>query len=119
MLTALLPAVSNKATWREDVEIRDEDDNLVNLVTDVDEITLSLRDIETGETVITKTVSGGGISTGGSLGTGVFQFLIPASEMANLLPKTYELGVLVEFDDAATGDTEQLILGRVPVLKGL
>lgn len=119
MLTTILPAISNAATWRDQVEVRDEDDDLVDLETDVDEITLSLRDPESGAVVKSITMSGGDIDVGGSLGDGIAEFSISVSDMANIPPKTYEVGMLVEMASGAGGDTVQLILGRQPIVRGL
>lgn len=119
MLITTLKAVSNRSTWRDQVEIKDEDDALVDLETDVDDITLSLRDQESGTVIKEVSLSGGGISIGGSLGAGVLEFVISADDMKGIAPKTYEVGLLIEFAPAVGGDTEQVILGRVPVLRGL
>lgn len=115
MLTGPLSARSNLATWREQVELTDEaDGTAIDIVTEVDEITVSIRDGDT--TLLTATLTGGDITV---IETGVFEFVFSATDMGGLDPKTYEVGCLVKFSAAVGGDTEEVILGTVPVLKGL
>lgn len=119
MRAKLFPAASNLATFRANVELLDGDGDGIDLETDVDEITLTLRDPDTGCTEISGSLTGGEITVGGSLDTGVLQVVFSADEMSGVRVKTYEIGLLVEMAAAAGGDTVQAILGRIPVLKGL
>lgn len=119
MLTGTLPPVSNLATWRDYVELTDADDSsLVDMVTDVDEITISLRDPKADCVVLSGTLSDGTVITS-DLINGNIEFVFSASQMSGLAAGTYELGCLVKFSAAVGGDTEQIILGTVPVVRGL
>lgn len=107
-----LDPVSNQATWRDTVELRDEDNELIDLEEDVTEITFRVRE-EGHETVeLEATLTGGEIEV---VGLGTFEFVFTVTQMQGVEPKTYEAGVTVTAD----GDTEQVILGHVPVLRGL
>lgn len=113
MKTGTLDPASNSATWRESFEVTDaEDGSLIDLVTDVDEITVKVRDSVSESELLSVSLTGGEITV---LGTGVFEVLFTVTQMDDLDPKTYELGALIEID----GDTEQLFLGYLPVLRGL
>jgi hypothetical protein len=108
----MLEPVSNQATWRDTVELRDEDDELIDLEQDVTAITFRVRDTECDSTVLEATLAAATIDV---VGDGVFQFVFTQAQMQTLDPKIYEVGALVTVD----GDVEQVILGRIPVLKGL
>lgn len=113
MKTGTLSPVSSKATWRETVEVTDaETGDLIDLVTDVDAITVKLREVDSATEVLTASLADGTVTV---IGTGVLEFLFTVAQMDGIVPKTYEVGVLIEID----GDTTQLILGYLPVLKGL
>jgi hypothetical protein len=113
MIATTLPAISNQATWKDTVELRDaETDALIDLKTEVDEITLKLRDPHSGCTVLTLTLTGDDIVV---IDDGVFEFTASAATMSGIDPKSYELGCLVTMAD----EIHQIILGRQPILKGL
>lgn len=117
MLTGPLPPISNLATWRDTAELRDaETGELIDLETDIEEITVTIRDPRSESDELAATLSGDAITV---LGVGVFEFVFTAEEMSNLDPKTYEIGCLVKFTDASGGDTEQVILGTISVIRGL
>lgn len=119
MLTGPNPPISNLATWREVVELTDEETgDLIDLEVDVEEITITvaIRDQRSDSDEIEGTLTGGEIEV---LGPGVFEFVFSAGQMSNINPKTYEFGCLVKFTDAAGGDTVQVILGTIPVIRGL
>lgn len=119
MLTGTLPPVSNLATWRETVELTDaSDSSLVDLVTDVDEITINVRDPQADCVVLSGSTSDGVVTVSG-LSDGLFEFVFSAAQLSGLAAGTYELGCLITFSGAVGGDTEQVILGTVPVLRGL
>lgn len=109
----ILPAVSNKATWREIIEVTDgETGEAIDIENDVDVMTVKIRDPDTNTELLTASLADGTITV---IDDGVAEFLFTADQMSGLTQKTYEIGSLVEID----GDTEQQFLGFVPVLKGL
>lgn len=113
MKTGTLPTVSNLATWRELVEVTDaETGELIDLVTDVDAISVTLRDPDNFSTALTASLGDGTVTV---IDDGVLEFLFTAGQMDDLCPKTYEVGILVTIDEEVT----QLLLGYVPIVRGL
>lgn len=117
MYTGKIEPVSNLATWRETVELT-EDGEPVDIVTDVDSITIHVRD-PLADNVVLSGSTADGVVTVSNLTDGVFEFVFSAGQMAGVDAGTYELGCLIKFSDNLGGDTEQVILGTVPVLRGL
>lgn len=117
MLTGTLDPISNLATWRERFELKDDDDDsLMDLETDVDEITISIRPPASSDTILQATLSGATVEV---VSLGILEFVFTAAQMADLRLGTYEIGCLVQFSSGVGGDTEQVVLGYVPVLRGL
>lgn len=113
MFGAHLPYISNRATWLEAVELRDDEtDDLIDL-SGVDEITIEV--METG--YYDRPVLSAKLSTGNVviLGTGVFQFRFEVEEVGVLCHDSYDVGMTVLED----GDTVQVLLGTVPILHGV
>lgn len=106
--------VSNLATWRDTIELRDQEDNsLIDVDTDIDEITISVRDPDEDIASLEATLTGGSIEV---LGLGVIEFVFTADQMANLEPHTYDIGCLIKFSG---GVTTQLIVSTVSIYRGL
>jgi hypothetical protein len=116
MKTPTLPAISNQATWSDTVELIDKDTGDPMDLGDVTEITLKLRDKDSGSTVLSGSLTGGEIATVGDDADGTFQFTFSASTMSAICSsKTYEIGILV----TTVTETDQVVLGTIPVLEGL
>lgn len=115
MKTGTLDAVSNLATWRDTIELYDDEDGEPFDTDEIDEVAVRLRDTETGSTALELTI-GDGVTQVGDDEDGTFEFVFTANQMSGLDPKTYEFGVLITHED---GDVTQAILGRVPVVEGL
>jgi hypothetical protein len=117
MKTGTLEPVSNSATWTDTIEFYDDEtgDPLFTELTEAthpDEITLKVRDPSNDNTVLSGTLTGGDIAIAAD---GVVEFTFSSDAMAALDPKTYEVGLLYTQEDVTT----QIILGTLPVLKGL
>ena len=107
-----LSPASNRATWSESYELTDsETGDLINL-SNVDEITLEVRDPSSKSVVLSLTKTASEITI---VDTGVFQWRAEASDMRGLSAKTYEVGCVIEQDD----DEVQLLIGYLPVLDGI
>ena len=112
MFYGTLDPVSNKATWVGLYELIDaETDEAIDL-SDVDEITISIRDAQTQTQAQTATKTGGDVTI---TDTGIFRWVFSASQMGALEPKTYEIGCTLEQDD----EVVQLIIGHLPVRDGI
>lgn len=112
MFTGTLSPASNRATWSESYELTDSDTGEAISLASVDEITLEVRDPDSGSAVLSGTMTGGEISI---IATGIFQWRFEASAMRGLNPKTYEIGCVIEQD----GDEVQILIGHLPVLDGI
>lgn len=110
MYLGSLPAVSNKATYRQSFQVND---GLTDALVDLDEaaIVFEIRDRETRAIKLSAT-SGNGIAV---MGAGVFEVTFPAGDMRALSDREYEVGCTIE----TGGDTAQFIIGTLPVLDGI
>ena len=111
MYTGALQSASNRATFRETLEIKDESDALVDL-TDAT-IVFTIADKDTGAPALTASV-GDGITIDS---TGVFTVLFAESSMNALWPKTYNVGCTIQADDDE--DVVQLIAGTISIVDGV
>jgi hypothetical protein len=109
MLIGALPAASNRATWIQSLEFSDPSDDSPIDFSVAEEITISLRDPGTKYVQLVLTLSGGGVTTPS---VGIIHIRAEKAQMGLLAPKTYE--VAMEILDE--GDTDQLLLGTLPVL---
>jgi len=109
-----LDPVSNAETWTDTLEFIDSEDGEAYFTQALppDEITLKLRDPDTGEIVLS-----GSKSTGELVVTddGIVDFTFSATLMSDICPKQYEVGVLYTDE----GVTKQAILGVISILRGL
>lgn len=112
MLTGTLDPVSTKATWSESFEIVDDETDEAIDLSDVDEITVTIRDPQSQTAMLTATYTGDDIEL---VDDGVFQVTFSADSMGGLSPKTYDIGCTIEKDD----QTVQFLIGRLPVLDGI
>lgn len=112
MLTGTLSPVSNQADWIEAYGLYDEETGDPVDVSDAAEITISIRDPESGSADLTATLTGGTIE---HIETGVFQWTFTVAQMQQLCAKTYDVGMTILKDD----QTIQLFIGKLPVLDGI
>jgi hypothetical protein len=109
-------AVSNRATWREAVEVRDVDTReLVDLTDHTINVEVARQWTApwgSGDTVLSASTDDGSVAI---LGMGVFEFVFPASRMRTLEPGNYDIGAILTFDD----ETAQLLIGSAPILDGV
>ena len=110
MLTGSIPIATIWGTWSENVEVWDvETDTLMDL-THVTEITLMLRDPFTGTTELSTTMSAGNIVIPSM---GIIQWRIEVGTMSTLLPRLYEILLLLDGD----GDRTSLFMGPVSIVE--
>lgn len=111
-----LPQVSNQATWTLRIEVFDDEDNSrIDVTALVEDMVLTVRDVDSQSEVLTGSLSGGELAV---LDLGVVRLSIDAGRMRSLrASKTYEVGVLTTMK--ANGAIDQTILGTLPVLDGL
>lgn len=115
MQIATLPPVSNRAGWSDNYELSDAETNEAIDLTDIEEVTLEVRDPDSRSAVLSATYTGGTITIA-DVTSGVFSWTFTAAQMRALCSKTYEVGCTIEFDDE---EPEQLLIGRLPVLDGV
>lgn len=129
----LFPAISNRQSWRQVVELADDDTGDLILLTDESgaalyaialEITASNPTSHWQRSTYPSSYDGGcdpSISASLSdyisiVGTGTIQISIPKSVIATLSPQTYD--VFMTITDTAEDDARQILIGRLPVLYG-
>lgn len=117
MLEVMLARVSNRATWRDTIELTDgETGDPIDLTGA--SIVLEVAD-DCGRTVLSATTDNGKVvivtDDSGNPVLGAAEFVFTRDEMTALCPGTYRLGGTVTIDD----DTEQLFFGTVPVIDGV
>ena len=108
MYLGTLPAVTNRATYKEQIEVSDVDTGELIDLTEAT-ITFEIRDPLSRETRLAATLAGG-IAV---ISTGIFEVTFTAAQMRGLAAATYDVGCVVTRDD-----DEQLIAGTLPVLDG-
>jgi hypothetical protein len=110
MYVGSLRAVSNRATYREQFQVNDADtDALIDLAGA--SIAFEVLERDTGCLKLCAAI-GSGISV---LSTGVFEVTFTATQMQGLCSGDYDVRCRVT---GADGDTDQLIIGTLPVLDG-
>jgi hypothetical protein len=113
MLEGSLKPASNMATWTERLELYEgETGHGIDLVEEVECITVTLRDIYTSEIVLRGDIDDGSIHI---INPGIIEWSFPPEIMSGLDPKSYDAGCLVEFRT----ETVQVFLGHVSVRRGL
>lgn len=104
--------VSNRATWTEAIELIDDDTGELLNISAATEIIVEIREPRTFTPVLTASLANGKV-TRPSLG--VFQWKFTSDEMRTLCALTYEVGATLTM----AGDTEQIVIGTLPVLDGV
>lgn len=108
MIGGSIPSASILGTWSENCELRSvEDDTLFDL-TGITEITLKLRDLTTRFDEMQLTMTNGDITIPS---TGVIQWRAEVSAMGTLVPKLYEVFLILEDDT----DTVPVFVGLISI----
>lgn len=115
MKTGTLDPQSNTATFQFEITLIDDDTDTTFDLADVSALTVKLRDIDTEEIVLTGSLGTEVVQVGAST-DGLVRVTFAAGTMTSICPKTYEIGALVTETD---GFITQMILARVPIVKGL
>ncbi len=109
MIEGALDPITNRQSWTDQCEVRDEDDVLINLDDAV--IVFEVQD-DDGTSILSATTDNGKITIDGD---GVFSFSFTLDEVRTLCaPKTYNVGCTIELN----GNTEPYIRGTIAVLDG-
>jgi hypothetical protein len=110
MYICSLDPQSNRATWRQEIQLTDVDTGETIKVDDCD-VTITVRD-ESGRQVLSGSSDGGEIIFSEE---DMFQWTFSNSQMAALCAGTYNVGVRI----SQNGIVMQLIIGSVPILEGI
>lgn len=110
MFVGSLPPASIYGTWSENIEVWSIDDDTLMNLSGVTEITLKLRDTVSKFDEFILTMSGGSIVIPS---TGIIQWRVEAPQMGALVPKLYEVILLLQ---NAT-DTIPLVLGSISIVE--
>jgi hypothetical protein len=112
MITGFLPPTSNRETWQLIFEITDPDTNTAPDLTGAT-ATLGLRPDEQSLCVLTGSTSDGHLTI--DVVAGTLTILFPDTEMKDLTPGEYDLGISITVD----GQTHQFFAGTLPVIDGV
>src|SRR5262245_32971127 len=113
MYIGSLPIASNRATYNQDFQLYDdEDDKGVDLTGAA--ITLEVRKPGCSAAELTATTSNGKIVVADT-DEGQFELTFTASDMRHLDPMTYACGITITQHD----ETVQYFIGTLPVLDGI
>jgi hypothetical protein len=112
MYIGSLSVASNRATYEQDFQIYDdEQDEGVSLAGAT--ITLEVRRPGCSSAELSATIGNGIAVT--DVDEGEFELTFTASQMRNLDPMTYECGITITQND----ETVQFLIGTLPVLDGV
>jgi hypothetical protein len=123
-----LTEVSNRATWSDCVEVRDQETGDLIDLSGVQEIVVQVVSTiynsyyrydyaqgiggYVGAPMLIASLSGGQVQI---IQTGVFQFTFTRSQMNTLIAGDYNVGITLVKDD----ETDELFIGQVPVRDGV
>lgn len=110
MYTGSLPATSIHGTWSENIEVWSIDDDTLMDLSSVTEITLKLRDLTTRFDEFSITMTDGAITIPS---TGIIQWRVEATQMGTVVPKLYEVIMLLE--DAT--DKVPILIGTISIVE--
>ena len=110
MLEVTFDPITNRQDWVDQCEVRDEEDELVDL--DDATIVFEVYDRDSATTVLSATTDNGQITIDSD---GIFSFNFPLDDVRGLFAKTYDVGCTIELN----GVTQQFFRGTVPVLDGV
>ena len=113
MYIGALPVASNRATYTQQFQLYDDDDNEgVSLSGAV--VTLEVRKPKCTTVELSATTTNGKIVVTDET-NGIFQLTFTVSEMRNLCQMQYEAGITITQND----ETTQYFIGTLPVLDGI
>lgn len=113
MLLTTLPPRSNRASWSEIVEVRDEDTNeLIDLAAYTITLSIAPQGCWPDDPTLTASTTDGTIVI---LDIGVFKFSFTAAQMNICAPTNFDIGAIVTLAD----ETEQLLIGSFPIIGGI
>lgn len=113
MFVGTLAPVSNRAHWIDCLQLLDEDDPSEGVdIDDATAITLEVRGPRSHTIALTGTLANGVIA---HVDTGVIQWTFTATQMSELDPGDYDVGLTIVMDSITT----QLLIGTLPVLDGI
>lgn len=115
MHIASLPAASNRASFKRYFEAWDDDDNEALDLTDLD-IVVTINNPVSGAHELTASTDDGSVTV---IETGVFEVFFSRDAMINLDPGTYPIGCTISEGPDADDETEQFLLGVLPVVDGV
>lgn len=115
MLRGSLGSISNKASWRDVIEIADEDDNDPVDLSAAEEIELTLRSRLTGSETVVASLTDATITLAADDLSA--SFAVPRSTMSGFDAGEYEVGLRIVWTDDT--DESQEILGSISILEGL
>lgn len=113
MYTGQVAAISNRATWRSDVvELVDESDSTTTDLTTVSplDIEVTISDLDCRYPRATASIDNGKVTVPGP----GFQWQFEDTDLRNLCPGTYRLGVKITIDGFIT----DVIDGTIAVIEG-
>lgn len=114
MYVGSLPVASNRATYQQDFQLYDDEDNEGLSLTDAT-ITLVIRKPGCTSAEITATNGSDAQIVVTDEATGTFELTIPVATMRNLDQMTYECGITLTQND----ETTQFFIGNFAVLDGI
>lgn len=123
MYDGSLSTLSNRQSWNDSVEVRDNDTNQLIDISTATEIAVQVAPQQNGgdggygsvyrtSPLLTASLSNGKVQ---HIQTGIFSFEFTKSEMRGVPGGIYNVEITIEKD----GETESLILGTVPIREGV
>lgn len=113
MYIGSLPVASNRATYTQDFQLYDDEDNEGVSLTNAT-ITLDIRKPGRSSAEISATIANGRIVVTDE-NEGRFELIIEVDAMRNLCPMSYDCGITIEQND----ETTQYFIGTLPILDGI
>ena len=111
MLTATFEPVTNREDWTDLVEVRDVDNELMDLSSAT--IVVAVAESDCDRVVLTASTDNGAVTI---QGMGTFEFMFTKEQTRGLqAAHTYKVGCTI----AINGTTRQLWIGSVPILHGI
>jgi hypothetical protein len=109
-ITGSLPPASIHGTWSENIEVWDVDIDALADLSGLTEIVIKLRDPRTRFDELTMKLSDGSVVIPS---TGIIQWRAEAATMGRLVPKLYEVIMLLEDAD----NTVPFVLGPISIVE--
>jgi hypothetical protein len=113
LISGNLPPVSNRETWNEQIELRDDDTGELFDLSGLKQIHIAVAPLNDGcSSVLSGTLAGGEIYIPS---TGIIEWLFTESQMRTLDPGEYNVGITLTFSN----ETKQALVATVPVIDGI